>query len=274
GHCTFCNPACIAALGYRKSSDLLGKNMHALIHHSHANAQPYPVEECPIFRAFQKGVSCRISDEVFWRANGTSFPVEYSSHPQVVGGNTVGAVVVFMDITERKAAEEKIKHMAQYDTLTELPNRALFSDRLRQALAAAARNQTKVALMYIDLDKFKPINDQHGHDVGDLVLKEAALRMTRMARKSDTVARIGGDEFVIMLPDNTDKDRALIVAEKIRQALREPIFIQNLNLNISASIGIAVFPEHGSSELELSKHADQAMYRAKKTGRDRIESAD
>lgn len=270
GCCTFCNPACLRILGYQSTSDILGKNMHRLIHHSRQDDSHYPDDECPIFNAFQKGVSCRISDEVFWKADGSSFPVEYSSYPQLVAGRPVGAVIVFVDITERKKAEDRIRHMAQYDPLTDLPNRALFSDRLRQALAAAARTNGKLALLYLDLDKFKPINDRYGHAVGDLVLKEAANRMLASVRKSDTVARIGGDEFVIMLPSTTSEEQAFLVAEKIRNTLNDPIFSGNLALSISSSIGIALYPDHGSSELEISNQADQAMYRAKKSGRNRV----
>jgi diguanylate cyclase (GGDEF)-like protein len=171
------------------------------------------------------------------------------------------------DITERKNSEERIRHMAQYDVLTDLPNRALLSDRLQQALSNAKREHIHLALMFIDFDNFKPINDSLGHAVGDKLLAKAADRMQRCMRESDTIARIGGDEFVVLLP-NTESDLdAKIVAEKVRQAIEIPFEIEDYRLNISVSIGIAIYPEHGEDEIELSKNADLAMYYAKQGGR-------
>ena len=174
------------------------------------------------------------------------------------------------DITERKEIEEHMRHMAQYDGLTHLPNRALFSDRLQQALAAAKRERNHLALMFLDLDKFKPINDTYGHAVGDLLLKEAAQRIQDCLRASDTAARIGGDEFVVLLPVIEAEQDAGIVGEKIRHALVQPFELAGHTLNISSSIGVAVYPEHGADEKLLVKSADIAMYHAKKNGRDNV----
>jgi diguanylate cyclase (GGDEF)-like protein/PAS domain S-box-containing protein len=174
------------------------------------------------------------------------------------------------DITERKDIEEHMRHMAQYDGLTHLPNRALFSDRLQQALAAAKRDRNHLALMFLDLDKFKPINDTYGHAVGDLLLKEAAQRIQDCLRASDTAARIGGDEFVVLLPVVEAEQDAGIVGEKIRHALAQPFELAGHTLHISSSIGIAVYPEHGADEKLLVKSADIAMYHAKKNGRDNV----
>lgn len=174
------------------------------------------------------------------------------------------------DITERKDIEEHMQHMAQYDALTHLPNRALFEDRLRQALAAAQRNGNRLALMFIDLDKFKPVNDTYGHGVGDLLLKEVALRIQDCLRESDTAARIGGDEFVILLPSIEAEGDAGIVGEKILYALNQPFGLAGHTLKISSSIGVAVFPDHGGDEKLLVKSADTAMYHAKKNGRDNV----
>jgi diguanylate cyclase (GGDEF)-like protein/PAS domain S-box-containing protein len=171
------------------------------------------------------------------------------------------------DITERKDVEEHMRHMAQYDGLTHLPNRALFDDRLKQALAIARREQKHLALMFIDLDQFKPVNDTYGHAIGDLLLKEAAQRIQDCLRESDTAARIGGDEFVVLLPSIEAAQDAVPVAEKIRNALVRPFEIAGHTLNISSSIGVSVYPEHGSDEKLLVKHADIAMYHAKKNGR-------
>jgi diguanylate cyclase (GGDEF)-like protein/PAS domain S-box-containing protein len=174
------------------------------------------------------------------------------------------------DISERKDIEEHMRHMAQYDGLTHLPNRALFGDRLQQALAAARRDRNHLALMFLDLDKFKPVNDTYGHAVGDLLLKEAAQRIQDCLRASDTAARIGGDEFVVLLPVIEAEQDAGMVGEKIRNALIQPFELAGHTLNISSSIGVAVYPEHGADEKQLTKSADIAMYHAKKNGRDNV----
>ena len=174
------------------------------------------------------------------------------------------------DITERKEIEEHMQHMAQYDALTHLPNRALFNDRLHQAIAAAQRNKAHLALMFIDLDKFKPVNDTYGHGVGDLLLKEVALRIQDCLRDSDTAARVGGDEFVILLPAIETGQDAGKVGEKIRHALNQPFELAGHTLKIGSSIGVAVYPEHGSDEKLLIKSADIAMYHAKKNGRNNV----
>lgn len=177
---------------------------------------------------------------------------------------------VTRDISERRASQERIAYMAEHDILTDLPNRALVSDRLRQALMASRRNQNRVALLYIDLDRFKPVNDTHGHAVGDLLLKEAAQRMRACVRESDTVGRFGGDEFVVLLPAIDSADDALHVAEKILHALRQPFEIGSLHLELSSSIGIAIYPDHGTDDASLLVSADRAMYEAKRSGCDRV----
>ncbi len=181
-----------------------------------------------------------------------------------------GAIVhlaVTRDITERKRMEQQLEHLAHYDALTSLPNRVLFSDRLQQALALVKRNGNHLAVMFIDLDRFKPINDTYGHGVGDLLLQEVAKRIKGSVRESDTVARIGGDEFIALLQNIKEGRDAKAVAEKIRYALNEPFDIAGQSLGISSSIGIAVFPEHGRDEIELCRNADSAMYKAKGMGK-------
>lgn len=177
---------------------------------------------------------------------------------------------VTRDVSERKAAQEEIHYMAMHDLLTGLPNRMLLNDRLQQALVAARRDEGRVALMFLDLDKFKQINDTLGHDVGDQLLKQAAARMQECVRESDTVARIGGDEFIVLLRAVVDAHDAMVVAEKIRAALNRPFELMPHKLAISCSIGIALYPEHGNDGIELSKHADIAMYQAKEYGRDNV----
>jgi diguanylate cyclase (GGDEF)-like protein/PAS domain S-box-containing protein len=182
-------------------------------------------------------------------------------------GKPLRMIGTHADITERKAMEERMRHMAHYDPLTDLPNRALITDRLQQAVIKARRDETHMAVMFLDLDKFKPINDTLGHDVGDLVLKQVAQRLLASVRASDTVARIGGDEFVVLLPTIEQERDAIVVAEKILHVLNQPFAIAGNNLSISGSVGIASYPEHGDDEKLLLINADIAMYHAKKDGR-------
>lgn len=175
-------------------------------------------------------------------------------------------VVLFSDISQRKATEVRIHNLAHYDFLTELPNRTLFTDRLRQALSSARRNRATLALMFIDLDKFKLVNDQLGHQIGDLMLKEVAQRLTSCIRESDTAARIGGDEFVALLPVIEDIQDANMVAEKILEAIEQPFFLEEHQIRISASIGIAIYPEHGLTSDAILTNADNAMYQVKHDG--------
>ena len=206
------------------------------------------------------------------RKDGSLYDEELTISPvKDESGVILRFVGVKHDITERKQSEERTRHLAQYDVLTDLPNRALLSDRLQQAITAARRDKTGLALMLIDLDKFKPINDTLGHDVGDLLLKEVARRIQACVRESDTVARIGGDEFVVLLRTVAHEPDAKAVAEKIRHELNQPFALAGQSLSISSSTGIALYPEHGSEEIELSKNADIAMYHAKECGRDNVQ---
>lgn len=182
-------------------------------------------------------------------------------------GAVVSVICISKDITERKVMEEKLAHMAQFDSLTNLPNRALFSDRLQQAISEAIRNWTRLALLFIDLDHFKTVNDTCGHSVGDFLLQEVAQRLQTCVRKSDTVGRIAGDEFVIVLPGIEDDQYALAVAEKIRHSLSQPFDLDGYQCQaISCSIGIAIYPDHGSNEIELTRNADNTMYQVKDSG--------
>lgn len=186
-------------------------------------------------------------------------------------------LAVFVDNTEKKLAEielerhrQHLEKLAQYDHLTGLANRTLFNDRIEQAILMATRSRGYFALLYIDLDKFKPVNDTFGHQIGDLLLKQVAERIRSCVRESDTVARIGGDEFVVLLgPINRMLD-SKVVAEKVRLALCHPFRIDGNLMEISCSIGLARFPEDGRTPIELSNAADRAMYRAKKNGRNSV----
>lgn len=185
-------------------------------------------------------------------------------------GAFLGLLGVARNITERRANEQRIKHLAQHDSLTGLPNRTLFSDRLQQALALRRRQGGMLAVIFFDLDRFKSVNDLYGHEIGDLLLKSVALRIREGLRDSDTLARLGGDEFVLLLPDIENASMAVAVADKIRALLTRTFCLGEYRLRISSSIGIALFPDHGSTEHELLKNADTAMYRAKHQGRDAV----
>ncbi|HBA09334.1 MAG TPA: hypothetical protein DCW48_07075 [Methylotenera mobilis] len=177
-------------------------------------------------------------------------------------------VGTMIDITARKSIEERVHHLAHYDPLTDLPNRTLLTDRLHQALAQVRREKAKLALMFLDLDKFKPVNDLLGHDIGDLLLQAVAERLTtRIKRQTDTVARIGGDEFVIVLSQIESNQDAAMVANEVVSALTQPFLIEQHTIHISCSIGIGIYPLHGSDVVSLMRIADQAMYEAKRAGR-------
>ncbi|OGT01784.1 MAG: hypothetical protein A2143_06700, partial [Gallionellales bacterium RBG_16_57_15] len=176
-------------------------------------------------------------------------------------------VSIFADITEHKQTEEHVRHLAHYDALTNLPNRTLFNDRLGQALINAQRDNGRAAVMFLDLDRFKNINDTLGHGIGDLLLQEVAVRLTGCVRQGDTVSRLGGDEFVVLLPELNDEKDARLVAQKLLNAAAFPMILEGHELHISASIGISYYPMDGVNTETLMKNADVAMYRAKEEGR-------
>jgi len=165
---------------------------------------------------------------------------------------------------ERKQLHARLERMAQYDALTQLPNRALLRDRLKSSLTLAQMDGGRMALLYVDLDRFKEVNDNHGHAVGDMLLQAVANRLKGCVRETDTVARIGGDEFVVLLHSIHAADDADIVAAKIRQVLAQPLRLDGHSLTIRTSIGVALYPEHGTEEKQLFRHADEAMYTAKR----------
>jgi diguanylate cyclase (GGDEF)-like protein/PAS domain S-box-containing protein len=182
-----------------------------------------------------------------------------------------GSLWIYIDISARKERETRIQHLADHDALTGLLNRRMFEDRLRQALANARRSESFVALMLVDLDEFKMINDSYGHLTGDYVLRTVAKRIHESVRETDTVARLGGDEFVVVLVGQHSTEDAALVAEKMLGAITEPIPAGGRHLEIGASIGISIFPRDGDSPEALLRHADAAMYRVKDAGKNRFQ---
>lgn len=262
------NPAFTVITGYF-SNEVIGRNPNLMS----SGTQP---------AKFYQDMWAKLATTGSWhgeicnRRKSGSLYIEWLSIKQVRDEQGVPShyVAVFSDISERKASEARMQHLAHFDVLTNLPNRALFSDRLRQAIAKARRDRTQLALMFMDLDRFKPVNDQLGHQVGDSLLQEVARRLLDCVRReSDTVARIGGDEFVVMLPDIETVQAATQLAEKILAALNQSFDIDGHQILISSSIGIAIFPEHGQDENHLLQSADAAMYLAKENGRNRVQVA-
>ncbi|OYX29143.1 MAG: diguanylate cyclase [Hydrogenophilales bacterium 32-62-9] len=396
GICTFVNPACLRMLGYTQD-ELLGKHMHPLIHHSYPDGQPYPVEQCHVRCSTLEGRPTHIENEVHWRKDGSSFPVEYWSHPIFRDGALMGAVVNFVDITERKRmeqalrvseeryrlisnvatdllyscihsdagfatidwatasterifgytldeilargcwrhfvhpddlpefdrnirylvpgqrsecelrilardgsihyaraysramesdaagktrlygacqditerrqAEARIEFLAHHDALTGLPNRVLLRDRFAQALSLSERAKTRIAVLFLDLDNFKVVNDTLGHASGDLLLQQVVKRLSHCTRESDTISRQGGDEFILLLNDIPNQETVERIAGEILQRLADPVEIDGHVLNTSGSIGIAMVPEDGRDFDSLLQKADTAMYNAKEAGR-------
>lgn len=263
GNTTFVNPAAAALTGF-DPAELIGKDQHEIVHHSHSDGTSYPVQDCPIYAALTDGEVRHVDDEVFWRKDGSSFPVEYTSTPIREDGEVVGAVVTFTDVTERKALEDRLKHQAFHDVLTDLPNRQLLLNRLGHALARIARRRdSRVAVVFMDIDDFKVVNDSLGHEIGDMLLVAASERLKGCLRPEDTLARFGGDEFIVLLEEVEGADDALRVTRRITEEFRGPFVLDDRELFVGLSIGVALGEAHTKSPEELLRDADTAMYRAK-----------
>jgi len=254
------SPSFLDLLGEKR--ELLGTDSFAEIHEEDRDR---------IKKIFDETVKAGIGHQAeyrFVRADGSIRHMESRGGVLLDAEGTVARVVVVSrDISERKAAESHVQHLAHHDALTDLPNRTLMSDRMHQALAYARRDNAMLAVMFLDLDHFKPVNDTLGHETGDQLLKVVATRLQAcVPRESDSVSRIGGDEFLILLARILSRKDASTVAERVLEAMAQPFQIGPHSLKISASIGVAIFPFHGQEEKVLIKNADTAMYRAKEGG--------
>jgi diguanylate cyclase (GGDEF)-like protein/PAS domain S-box-containing protein len=258
-----CNSAALQMFGYATGSEM--KHPSDISPPNQPDGTPSRVAaEQRIATAFLNG-----KERFEWlhqRKNGEEFPTEVCLTALTLSGRRTLLATV-RDITGRKAAEERIQFLAYYDALTGLPNRTLLQDRLAKAIAGARRHNEKVALLFLDLDRFKIINDSLGHTFGDLLLQDVAERLKKWARAQDTVARLGGDEFVIVLTALNDVPDAAVAAERIMDMMAARFVIQDRTFTVSCSIGISIFPEHGTDSETLIKNADAAMYSAKEEGR-------
>ena len=392
GSIIFENPAATSMLGW-DIQEMIGQPAHRTMHHTRTDGSPYPQGECHIYATLNDGVPRHILDEVFWRKDGTSFPVDYTSTPmRNATGEIIGTLVSFSDITERKRAEESLRitasvfdnsqeaiiitdsdnaivdvnpafthitgysrddvigrnpnllssgrqnkafyskmweslkqnkawrgeiwnrrksgeiyaeqlsisvivdnndkvlryvavfsdishikeheaelsHVAHFDALTGIPNRVLLADRMKQAIFQTSREQNMMAVCYLDLDGFKPINDAMGHDSGDQVLIEVARRIENTIRGGDTVARLGGDEFVVLLLGLEQGEECATTLERLLTAIAQPISVKEKYTAVSASIGVSIYPLDDEDPDTLLRHADQAMYVAKQSGKNRF----
>lgn len=281
GTITLFSPGAQAMLGY-SADDVLGRQTPLLFHDPdevQARAQELSAElGSPVAAGFQafvaKAQATGQPDEREWtyvRKDGTRLTVLLSV---TVFHDDQGNILycgVATDVTERSRVASEMSRLANHDPLTLLPNRRLFHDRFRMAIIQARRENTYLALLMIDIDRFKPVNDQYGHSVGDLLLRALAERMQACLRESDTLARVGGDEFVAILPMIGGVADAVGVADKVRQALGSPFELPgDIVVGVDCSIGVALYPEHGGSDDLLLKSADNAMYVAKALGRGRV----
>jgi diguanylate cyclase (GGDEF)-like protein/PAS domain S-box-containing protein len=259
------NPAAEQIFGYSQQ-EVKGKNLSMLMPEPDRSAHDGYIK-----RYLQTGqaqiLGVRGREVAAVRKNGETFPLELSASEMMLGGSRYFIGIV-RDITERKLAEQKIAHLAHYDYLTDLPNRALLLDVLDHSVTLAKRNKHKVAVLFIDLDGFKIINDTLGHEAGDLLLKGVSQRIKETLRESDTVARMGGDEFILVLDNIESAENAAFAANKILVALSEPFDLMGQPGRVGGSIGISIFPDDSEDPDQLVKQADEAMYLAKQSGKD------
>jgi len=255
----------------RRACEITGYATEELIGASAERLLPY-ARLAEVRAQFRKTARDRVAVSLFEtdlvRRDGSLAPITFSLAPLLAGGRLIGVAGTAEDITERRRAQERIEHLAYHDALTGLPNHALLQDRLEVAISRARHDRRSIAVLFLDLDRFKVVNDSLGHPMGDRLLQRVGERLSSVVRQGDTVARLGGDEFVVVLSDLKDVEDAVRVGEKIVAGIRLPFRIGDEELFVTTSLGISVFPSDGESGETLIKNADTAMYRAKEQGRD------
>jgi diguanylate cyclase (GGDEF)-like protein/PAS domain S-box-containing protein len=262
GQVTYVSPVVEQITGY-SPAEVVGRSIADFIHPDDLS----PIES---FETIVSGILERSEFRILTKSGETRW-VSISSRPISEGDRVVGLRAVMADITDHKQAEDLVKYQAYHDALTGLPNRRLLVDRLAMALAQRRRDRHPLAVMFLDLDRFKLVNDTGGHAVGDELLQRVAERLTNTTRDGDTVARMGGDEFMVLLPEVAGVKGACEIAERILELFRLPWVLAGHEFNVTASIGIAMYPQHGEDPGTLVRNADTAMYRAKDQGRDNFE---
>jgi len=264
GEITFINPAAAAMLGYARE-DLLGRNAHECFHRRRPDGNHYPMADCPLLNCLNGNFVARDREEVFWRKDGAPLEVEFTCQPMAEAGSVIGAVVTFRDIGERKRYLAEIERKSNFDDLTGLPNRNLLTDRLAQDIARSRESGDTLAVLILNLDRFKSINDSLGHAAGDAVLREAAQRLFTRVPTGITLARGEGDEFVLIAEvDNPDAVARL--TQPLLGTLAVPYQIDERQFFLTASIGVALYPRDGENSEVLLQNAGAAMARVKIAG--------
>lgn len=260
GNCTFCNASFLKILGYKHPKELIGKNVHYQIHHSYKDGTPMLIEDCKIVSSLKVGKCINVNDEVFWRADGTCFDVEYNSYPQFKDGVLIGAVVTFIDITERKKVDDEIKYLSYHDSLTGLYNRMFFDVELKRL---DVERNLPISIIMGDANGLKLTNDIFGHTAGDALLKKVAEVFKRVCRADDIISRTGGDEFIVLLP----KTEAL-EAEKIINRVKTELSKEQVHA-IKGSISMGSYTKVSLEEdiLSIISEAEEVMYDEKTLNR-------
>ena len=268
GNITFMNPVAEKLTGWRQPESI-NKPLTSVLHLTEEESgKPYRLS---VPRLLNENFQNPVNGNVLIINYDDKVPIELSTALiRDQKDNVSGLVLVLHDLTERKRYEEKLRFSAIHDHLTELPNRFLFFDRLNVALAQAQRDGHQLAVLMLDLDEFKNVNDTWGHNIGDKLLQSVADHLIRMFRRSDTIARLGGDEFVLLLPEIPHVEVAQNVAERVVLSFNKPFVFEGLTISITASIGISIFPGDGEDADTLTRNADIAMYRAKDEGKNRF----
>ena len=264
GAISFCNPYAAKLLGYDKHTNLIGRDYHATIRPA-LNGNAIPRAQCHILNVLEDGTPLASAVYDFTRADDVTVPVDFTAAPVVDNDDVSGAVIIFRDIAERRASEQRLSHAAGHDQMTGLFNRRSFDAALESALARAQRSGRKCALLYMDLNGFKKINDELGHDAGDIMLKTFGQRLKLSMRDTDTIARLGGDEFAViceLLDSPVDCEAA--INRLLSDISRTPVELAGKDYFLSSSIGMAMYPDNAHDSASLIKAADNAMYVAKK----------